>query len=188
MFSGSRIIPCGLIAWSLFNDTYSFSLNNQNLSVNKKGISWKSDRDHKFGSDVFPKNFPNNFRNSSALNGTSFLIGGATLNESIPVSLHLNSCFGWINHRCGCIYLQDFTLDSKLFLYACCKYKLLAFFHMSVCVQSLHVYIFCYFIRMVITGSVIMYKHILHFGDIFYSCFTMMVVPNHLLIWRKKMT
>ena len=73
---GTIIVPCGLIAWSLFNDTYSFSRNDNQLAVNKKGISWKSDRDNKFGSDVFPKNFQN---------GT--LIGGGSLNTSIPVSL-----------------------------------------------------------------------------------------------------
>jgi hypothetical protein len=60
----------------MFNDTYSFSRNNNNVTVNKKGISWKSDRDHKFGSDVFPKNFQN---------GT--IKGGASLNEKIPVNL-----------------------------------------------------------------------------------------------------
>jgi len=70
------IVPCGLIAWSLFNDTYSFSRNNSTLTVNKKGISWKSDRDHKFGSKVYPTNFQ--------ANGT--LIGGASLNSSIPLS------------------------------------------------------------------------------------------------------
>lgn len=73
--NGQPIVPCGLIAWSLFNDTYSFSRNSQNLTVNKKGISWKSDREHKFGKDVYPKNFQN---------GT--LIGGAHLNDSKPVS------------------------------------------------------------------------------------------------------
>jgi hypothetical protein len=72
---GVPIVPCGLIAWSMFNDTYSFSRNNNNVTVNKKGISWKSDRDHKFGSDVFPKNFQN---------GT--IKGGASLNEKIPLS------------------------------------------------------------------------------------------------------
>jgi hypothetical protein len=46
--------------------------------VNKKDISWKSDRDHKFGSDVFPKNFQK---------GT--LIGGKMLNSSIPVRLQI---------------------------------------------------------------------------------------------------
>lgn len=73
--NGMPIVPCGLIAWSLFNDTYNFSRNNQNLSVNKKEISWKSDRDHKFGNKVFPKNF-----------GNRTLKGGADLNESIPLS------------------------------------------------------------------------------------------------------
>ncbi|XP_058001678.1 ALA-interacting subunit 3-like [Hevea brasiliensis] len=75
VINGTAIVPCGLIAWSLFNDTYSFSHNNQQLQVNKKGISWKSDRDHKFGKDVFPKNFQN-----------GSLKGGAILNTSIPLS------------------------------------------------------------------------------------------------------
>ncbi|KAF8412661.1 hypothetical protein HHK36_000629 [Tetracentron sinense] len=73
--NGSPIVPCGLIAWSLFNDTYSFSRNNQNLTVNKRGISWKSDRDSKFGDNVFPKNFQN---------GT--IKGGASLDTTIPLS------------------------------------------------------------------------------------------------------
>ncbi|XP_007022744.2 PREDICTED: ALA-interacting subunit 3 isoform X1 [Theobroma cacao] len=72
---GKPIVPCGLIAWSLFNDTFNFSLNNQQLAVNKKGISWKSDRDSKFGKNVFPKNFQNG----------SF-IGGKHLNSSVPLS------------------------------------------------------------------------------------------------------
>ncbi|KAK7243759.1 hypothetical protein RIF29_38570 [Crotalaria pallida] len=72
---GKPIVPCGLIAWSLFNDTYSFSRNKKNLTVNKKGISWKSDREHKFGKDVFPKNFQN-----------SSIRGGARLDKSIPLS------------------------------------------------------------------------------------------------------
>jgi hypothetical protein len=70
------IVPCGLIAWSLFNDTYSFSRNNnQTLTVNKEGISWKSDREHKFGNKVFPKNFQK-----------GALIGGKSLDETIPLS------------------------------------------------------------------------------------------------------
>lgn len=73
------IVPCGLIAWSTFNDTYTFQHNTNNLSIDKTDISWKSDRDHKFGSDVFPKNFQK-----------GPLIGGKTLNESIPV------CF-WVS-------------------------------------------------------------------------------------------
>lgn len=71
----SVIVPCGLIAWSLFNDTYSFARNSQDLTVNKKGISWKSDRDHKFGDNVFPKNFQ-----------TGTLIGGGKLDPKTPLS------------------------------------------------------------------------------------------------------
>ncbi|CAL5373722.1 unnamed protein product [Camellia sinensis] len=69
------IVPCGLIAWSLFNDTYGFMLQNKSLQVSKKDIAWKSDQRHKFGSDVYPKNFQ-----------SGGLIGGAKLNESIPLS------------------------------------------------------------------------------------------------------
>lgn len=79
--NGLPIIPCGLIAWSLFNDTYNFSVSTgQTLNVNKTGISWKSDREHKFG-DVYPSNFPNNLNRS--LNGS--LIGGASLDPSKPL-------------------------------------------------------------------------------------------------------
>lgn len=68
------IVPCGLIAWSLFNDTYKFSRDSKSLDVNKKDIAWSSDKKYKFGSDVYPKNFQ------------SGLIGGAELNASIPLS------------------------------------------------------------------------------------------------------
>ncbi|KAF3544632.1 hypothetical protein DY000_02010695 [Brassica cretica] len=72
---GKPIVPCGLIAWSLFNDTYTLSRNNTPLAVNKKGIAWKSDKEHKFGNKVFPKNFQK-----------GNLTGGATLNPDIPLS------------------------------------------------------------------------------------------------------
>ncbi|MBA0695532.1 hypothetical protein Goari_002152, partial [Gossypium aridum] len=69
------IIPCGLIAWSLFNDTFTFIHNRAELKVNRKNIAWKSDREHKFGKNVYPFNFQN---------GT--LIGGGKLNPRIPLS------------------------------------------------------------------------------------------------------
>ncbi|KAG6382563.1 hypothetical protein SASPL_157763 [Salvia splendens] len=72
---GKPIVPCGLIAWSLFNDTYMLSKNDAALQINKKDIAWRSDRTHKFGSNIYPKNFQN---------GT--LIGGGKLDESIPLS------------------------------------------------------------------------------------------------------
>ncbi|GAA0143874.1 hypothetical protein LIER_35826 [Lithospermum erythrorhizon] len=72
---GHPVVPCGLIAWSLFNDTYSFSSGRHELRVDRKNIAWKSDREHKFGKHVYPINFQN---------GT--LIGGAKLDPSIPLS------------------------------------------------------------------------------------------------------
>ncbi|XP_047312261.1 putative ALA-interacting subunit 2 isoform X2 [Impatiens glandulifera] len=73
--NGFPVVPCGLIAWSLFNDTYRFSRRAEELKVNRKNIAWKSDRDHKFGKEVFPFNFQN---------GT--LIGGGNLDPNIPLS------------------------------------------------------------------------------------------------------
>ena len=32
--------PCGLIAKSLFNDTYSFSQDSSNIFINETGIAW----------------------------------------------------------------------------------------------------------------------------------------------------
>ncbi|OIV97272.1 hypothetical protein TanjilG_07024 [Lupinus angustifolius] len=69
------VVPCGLIAWSMFNDTYKFSRGPSELKVNKKNIAWKSDRNHKFGKDVYPFNFQN---------GT--LTGGGKLDPTIPLS------------------------------------------------------------------------------------------------------
>lgn len=74
-FGGEPIVPCGLVAWSLFNDTYRFSRNSQQLPVNKRGISWKSDRENKFGKNVFPKNFQ-----------TEAPIGGGALDPKKPVN------------------------------------------------------------------------------------------------------
>ncbi|WCJ19062.1 ALA-interacting subunit 1 [Euphorbia peplus] len=73
--NGKPIVPCGLVAWSLFNDTYGFKMDNQALLVDKKNIAWKSDMEHKFGSDIFPKNFQ-----------SGPFIGGKHLNSSIPLS------------------------------------------------------------------------------------------------------
>ncbi|KAL6851740.1 hypothetical protein ACP4OV_020304 [Aristida adscensionis] len=72
---GAPIVPCGLIAWSLFNDTYAFSVNKKAVEVNKKDIAWGSDKSKKFGSDVYPINFQK-----------GGLIGGAKLNEKLPLS------------------------------------------------------------------------------------------------------
>ncbi|CAM0870352.1 unnamed protein product [Alopecurus aequalis] len=72
---GAPIVPCGLVAWSLFNDTFTIKVNGKTTEVNKKDIAWKSDKNSKFGKDIYPSNFQK-----------GSLIGGAKLNESIPLS------------------------------------------------------------------------------------------------------
>ena len=39
-----KAIPCGLIAKTFFNDTYNFSINNENITVIETGISYDNDR------------------------------------------------------------------------------------------------------------------------------------------------
>ena len=50
------INPCGLVAWSLFNDTFSVSSQGVPVAINESGIAWQSDIDTKFGSQL-PQNF-----------------------------------------------------------------------------------------------------------------------------------
>jgi len=67
----SRLInPCGLTAWSFFNDTFSFERNSQPIEMSEKGIAWKSDIDYLFGDHV-PENFNNEpqFRGGGQING-----------------------------------------------------------------------------------------------------------------------
>ncbi|XP_044480287.1 ALA-interacting subunit 5-like [Mangifera indica] len=71
----SPIVPCGLVAWSLFNDTYGFSVKGKSLQVNKKDIAWGSDKNYKFGHNVFPENFQKTDQ-----------VGGAKLDSSKPLS------------------------------------------------------------------------------------------------------
>uniref|UniRef100_A0ACD5TTT7 Uncharacterized protein n=1 Tax=Avena sativa TaxID=4498 RepID=A0ACD5TTT7_AVESA len=72
---GAPIVPCGLVAWSLFNDTFTVDVNGETTEVNKHDIAWASDKNNKFGDDIYPSNFQK-----------GKLIGGATLNESVPLS------------------------------------------------------------------------------------------------------
>ncbi|KAM7257285.1 hypothetical protein ACFE04_013026 [Oxalis oulophora] len=73
--NGFPIVPCGLVSWSLFNDTFTFSRGMNELSIDRKNIAWNSDRDHKFGKNVYPYNFQN---------GT--FIGGGKLDPNMPLS------------------------------------------------------------------------------------------------------
>jgi len=42
-------LPCGLIAWSMFNDTFSlYDPSNNSIALKKEGIAWSSDVQYKF--------------------------------------------------------------------------------------------------------------------------------------------
>ncbi|VAI36491.1 unnamed protein product [Triticum turgidum subsp. durum] len=81
---GIPVVPCGLVAWSLFNDTYSLARRPRRaggiggveaLRVIKSGISWRSERERLFGKHVYPKNFQN-----------GSLVGGGRLDPRKPLS------------------------------------------------------------------------------------------------------
>jgi len=40
--------PCGLIAKSMFTDSYALSKDGQEISIDQTGIAWQSDIDYKF--------------------------------------------------------------------------------------------------------------------------------------------
>eukprot|EP00243_Klebsormidium_subtile_P003049 TRINITY_DN1618_c0_g1_i1.p1 TRINITY_DN1618_c0_g1~~TRINITY_DN1618_c0_g1_i1.p1 ORF type:complete len:366 (+),score=111.67 TRINITY_DN1618_c0_g1_i1:150-1247(+) len=72
-----EINPCGLIAWSYFNDTYAMSRNGNALPITQTGIAWKSDREDKFGAYT-----PQNFNTVPELRGGA-PIGGVNNNTNI---------------------------------------------------------------------------------------------------------
>jgi len=47
---GETIKPCGVQAWSYFNDSYAVELNDAAVDIDSSGIAWPSDREYKFGS------------------------------------------------------------------------------------------------------------------------------------------
>ena len=73
--SDAKINPCGLIAWSYFNDTYTFDVDGAPLAVSEKGIAWKSDLKYKFGAYA-----PENFNDDPATRGGGE-IGAPTVQE-----------------------------------------------------------------------------------------------------------
>lgn len=92
----------------MFNDTYTISVNKKPIEVNKKDIAWKSDKNNKFGSDIYPSNFQK-----------GGLIGGAKLNESIPVRGIVFSIYNMAYfHYLHFVHL-DFVL-TKIFFFLFC--------------------------------------------------------------------
>ena len=44
----TTINPCGLMAWSYFNDTYAVAVDGESIAVNETDIAWRSDLKYKF--------------------------------------------------------------------------------------------------------------------------------------------
>mmetsp|Transcript_519 Transcript_519/g.887 ORF Transcript_519/g.887 Transcript_519/m.887 type:complete len:365 (-) Transcript_519:72-1166(-) len=86
--SSLLINPCGLIAWSLFNDTYqiqscnwSYCEANETLvPIVSRGIAWDSDRERKFGDHV-----AENFNTDPALRGGATIDGPIQADERFLV-------------------------------------------------------------------------------------------------------
>lgn len=98
MVGGQVICPCGMVAWTLFNDTFDFSTNAfysepGTLFVNQTAIAWATDRQERFNNTVFPFNFVNNNRTTVA---NASQIGGGWLNSSQPLSMDENLMV-WMN-------------------------------------------------------------------------------------------
>jgi len=71
------ILPCGLLAWSLFNDTYALQRTPaggvaSSLSISEKGIAHAADLKARFADDLYPEYF-NAFGQSSPVKGGSDL-------------------------------------------------------------------------------------------------------------------
>jgi hypothetical protein len=54
--NGGRINPCGLIAWSNFNDTFAVTSGGRSIAVDDSDIAWHYDKDHLYG-HYLPSNY-----------------------------------------------------------------------------------------------------------------------------------
>lgn len=67
-----EIFPCGLAAWSYFNDTYNFRWrNNTAINISTQDIAWASDKQFRFSSKAAPKNFNTDPRTRGGANITA---------------------------------------------------------------------------------------------------------------------
>mmetsp|Transcript_28523 Transcript_28523/g.93204 ORF Transcript_28523/g.93204 Transcript_28523/m.93204 type:complete len:337 (-) Transcript_28523:65-1075(-) len=74
------INPCGLVAWSYFNDSYAVTADGEALVVNENDIAWDSDVEYKFANYV-----PENFNDDPDLRGGGTIAGNVQLDEHFIV-------------------------------------------------------------------------------------------------------
>lgn len=53
--TGADIVPCGVQAWSYFNDTYTVKLDGTTVAIDDNNIAWSADVNYRFG-DYAPEN------------------------------------------------------------------------------------------------------------------------------------
>jgi len=74
------INPCGLVAWSYFNDTYGVQIDGVEQIVNETGIAWDSDVDYKFA-----KFTTENFNDDPDTRGGGEIVGKVKKDEHFIV-------------------------------------------------------------------------------------------------------
>ncbi len=74
--SDAAIVPCGVRAWSFFNDSFAISVNGQSMALDDAGIAWKSDLKHRLGSYA-----PENLNTDQATRGGG-QVTGSTVDEN----------------------------------------------------------------------------------------------------------
>jgi len=102
------IYPCGLVAWSLFNDTLEIlnSSSGKPLdAVTEKGIAWQTDIDYKFS---------NNPDGTSGLNFAGFAYERSQRCADLPTQIQKDQCFdaniteaGWCYPGSGYCYEDE---------------------------------------------------------------------------------
>mmetsp|Transcript_30278 Transcript_30278/g.75154 ORF Transcript_30278/g.75154 Transcript_30278/m.75154 type:complete len:332 (-) Transcript_30278:92-1087(-) len=75
-----KVNPCGLIAWTFFNDSYAFSVDGAPVAVSERGIAWPSDVEHKFGAYK-----PSHFNDVPATRGGGVITGNVQDDEHFIV-------------------------------------------------------------------------------------------------------
>ena len=74
--TGADISPCGVQAWSFFNDSYAVTVNGAATTIDSANIAWKSDLKYKLGDYA-----PTNMNTDQATRGGAQITGNVDTDE-----------------------------------------------------------------------------------------------------------
>ncbi len=74
--AGAEISPCGVQAWSFFNDSYAVAVNGAATTIDSANIAWKSDLKYKLGDYA-----PTNMNTDQATRGGGQITGNVDTDE-----------------------------------------------------------------------------------------------------------